>query len=171
MKEEDDVMWFTAIIAPSGTGKTQLAATAAQVDPENTRYIHCSPANEIDLQPFYKPHTAVSRVLFKLLEKFAGSELATVSGQLVGANGLRTAFCTDKGETGTDVLANFLDKLLFGGEACETAMSFYDLMDKIKLQCDPFLVFLDETPALGSDAYDRVILFAMSCVPLAFAQY
>jgi hypothetical protein len=110
MKEEDDVMWFTAIIAPSGTGKTQLAATAAQVDPENTRYIHCSPANEIDLQPFYKPHTAVSRVLFKLLEKFAGSELATVSGQLVGANGLQTAFCTDKGETGTDVLANFLDK-------------------------------------------------------------
>jgi hypothetical protein len=156
----DQAMAFTAIIAPSGTGKTQLAATAAQVQPKKTRYIVCDAGG---VQQFYKPHTAVTGLLIGLSGEFAKSKIATtIPGQSSGANALRTAIRTGIYKDDTHPLANFLDKLLFGGETHE-AMSFHELMGKINEQSDPFLIFLDETPALDSDdstgVYQLVNLF------------
>ena len=62
---------FSCIIAPSGTGKPQLAATAAQTNEWNVVYFYTGSGEADGIQEFYKPHVALRDTLFQALVNFS----------------------------------------------------------------------------------------------------
>ena len=60
---------FTVIFSPTGTGKTQLATTAA-LEKDSVRYLLCEGLLTDWVQPFYKPHNVLTNFLLKALAHF-----------------------------------------------------------------------------------------------------
>ena len=136
---------FTAIIAPSGTGKTQLAATAAHNYDGAVRYLHCDVSYPEFVQEFYAPHKGLAKLLQLALQDF--DRLANKDGSN-GANAYRIWFR----RTGVACqLATLLDRILFpNSKQPDAIITFSSIQGKIKNHVGPWLVFLDEIPPLGN---------------------
>jgi len=145
---------FTAIVTPTGTGKTQLAATAAH-GRENVRYLLCDSNSSDATQPFYKPHTELASHLHSTLRAFIlhfDAKLANTSG----ANGYFEWFSKEKVSS---PLANLIHRILFPDSQQPTdTLSFGKLREKVVESESGFLVFLDEVPRRSSTLHGNIVI-------------
>ena len=139
---DDEAAPFSVVIAPSGTGKTQLAATATCSNKWNTRYLFCESKRGDAAQEFYKPHFMLSGLLFRALSHFE-EKYAEPLKLLSAASALRDWFAKDARIK--TPLSALLSKILFVEDFNDA--TFLDLINKLntKATMKP-LVFLDETP-------------------------
>jgi len=151
----NDPNTFICLLASSGTGKTQLAATASLTyNQATTIYLNMGTA---DSQRFYRPHLLSGsdflKDSIKIFLKFYGSH-----GQ-VTAN--KISSWASKIDNGTYLFVRVLYHLLTGEPFVPTIptlgsrMKLKELKDSIKP--NKYLVFLDEVPPQGDDEYTTVL--------------
>ncbi|CAB9498721.1 expressed unknown protein [Seminavis robusta] len=148
MQEEVDVEWpdcYICIIASSGTGKTQLAATASLTF-EGAKTIYLNMGQDSD-QSFCRPHD--SKPLMETITKFI--EMIDRKAITLSANGIAEwAKTQDKGHsTFVCLLYHLLTGKPFRRDDVKSVLKLRDL--KAAIQGEKFLVFLDEVPPMGND--------------------
>ena len=162
---------FTAIIAPSGTGKTQLAATAAYKYGDRVRYLLCDASYSDFVQEFYVPHKELAILLRDALRDFG--RLANQEGSN-GANAYRIWF---RVSGVVCQLATLLDRILFpNSERPDAKVTFSSIQEKVKNLGKHMLVFLDEIPSTGNSDYSlfislRDVLRALGISPVLMSTH
>ena len=162
---------FTAIIAPSGTGKTQHAATAAYKYGDRVRYLLCDASYADFVQEFYVPHKELAILLRDALRDFG--RLANQEGSN-GANAYRIWF---RVSGVVCQLATLLDRILFpNSERPDAKVTFSSIQEKVKNLGEPLLVFLDEIPSTGNSDYSlfislRDVLRALGISPVLMSTH
>ena len=163
---------YVCITASSGTGKTQLAATASlKYEAATTIYLNFS--LEGASQRFYKPHTSnqSGELVVKLIEKFAGEvrgslipeededkEQGRVTAHMIGHwakhhdNGTSLFVCILHGLLLSDEDPNVSSRLCQGNKFHLQALKAVIQAKKTK-----FLVFLDEMPHKTSAYFSNVL--------------
>lgn len=145
---------FSYIIAPSGTGKSQLAATAVETGDWNVVYFYTGSAGSDDagIQPFYFPHVSVREILFKCVKEFESSAIYKDTG----AN-------TISKNSSEQPLIMLLHRCFFPGdtEICDTVPALRERIGKVRSEegTKTLLVFLDEVPP--ADSSDKQFVFVM----------
>ena len=139
---------FSCIVAPSGTGKTQLAATAARMacqGGQSVVYLYTgTDLSPSTIQRFYKPHTSLNAILLDELTKFQkDTERNTASDGDASDFLLRAQFLESP-------LFVLLHKIFFDEDrATATLKTFRDrFTQERKIYNSKPLVFLDEVPSL-----------------------
>ena len=155
MQEEVDVEWpncYICIIASSGTGKTQLVATASLTF-EGVKTIYLNMGQDSD-QSFYRPHD--SKPLMETITKFI--EMIDRKAITLSANGIaQWAKKQDKGHsTFVRLLYHLLTGKPFRRDDVKCVLKLRDL--KAAMQGEKFLVFLDEVPPMGNDGHSKCAL-------------
>lgn len=152
---------FSCIIASSGTGKTQLAATAAAAAAavaQHSGVFYCyTGTDSLDvLQPFYLPHRELWLALQLSLEHFRHQ---VKTGQFImfanpstsyGANDILNTGVAGSGVKFSCDLFRLLNKILFDDEDNNRAVTIPILREKVYEQLVSPLVFLDEVPPMSS---------------------
>ena len=139
---DEDVNTFVTILASSGTGKTQLAATAALTySGATTVYLNFGVSNRP--QKFYVPHLAAGAKQFhdQILEFI---KMITWNDEVekVSATAIQN-WANSQSDDGTSILVHILYKLLCDEDSPQKC--FLKNL-KTKIQEKTFLVFLDEVP-------------------------
>lgn len=147
---------FSCIVAPSGTGKTQLAASAAAAGKEVVYFFTGCSADHT--QPFYRPHEALRNQIFSALAEFC---TALMRHEVMAGSGA-TAFLSHAGSSDSAFhLFGLLKKCLFCPEntAAPSPLSLAALRAEIVSSGRKFMVFLDEIPSRLKDlqAFDLVM--------------
>ena len=146
---------FTAIVAPTGTGKTQLAATAS-LEKDNVRYMLCEGLLTDLVQPFYKPHNVLTNFLFKALTHFR----VQFSDRLNRFNGANAYVQWFSEEEVSSPLVTLIHRILFPESPnLEDGLSFGALRKIILERQSKFLVFLDEVPPSRQPYHAEIVLF------------
>jgi len=146
---------YVCLIASSGTGKTQLAATASLTyDKATTIYLNIGSGEG---QSFYRPHiNEGSRLLKEEIEHFMTEMTGSNKGKKrITANEISTWASSDL-DDGRFYFVRILYHLLTGEpfippRGMETRIKLKAL--KKHIQKKKYLVFLDEVPPKGSDEY------------------
>ena len=147
----DEPNLYVSIIASSGTGKTQLAATAAlnYKEEATTVYLQFGNGN----QRFYKPHMTQSANIFKKqISMFLNMLREGTEGKAVSASIIKT--WAENRDDGASVFVRILYQLLFDEDSPEKCF-LADL--KKRREGKTLLVFLDEVPQKQQDDFDKVL--------------
>jgi hypothetical protein len=162
---EDNPAPFSCIIASSGTGKSQLAATAAMSKEYSTKYLYTGTQNQEGLQKFYKPHLRLWVQLLSFVREFksmarSNKFMVFSSGNTTSRLGAGSILMTAKDLTYgsfTCDLFLLLDRILFDTKT--TGVTLAQLRNKLAASKTLMLVFLDEVPGKEStDAFEEVVL-------------
>ena len=146
---------FTAIVAPTGTGKTQLAATAS-LEKDNVRYLLCEGSVSDLVQPFYKPHNDLAFFLLKALTHLR-LQFSDKLNHFKGASAYVQWFSK---EEVSSPLVTLIHRILFPESPnLEDGLSFGALRKIILERQSKFLVFLDEVPPSGQLYHAEIVLF------------
>jgi hypothetical protein len=144
---ESDPAPFVAVVASSGTGKTQLAVTSECVFRDDNKthvvYLYMGGGDAEAVQAFYKPHTALGLVLFDAFKAGRDPDFKPVSaGTLIIHDNKNLS-----------MVFGVLWQLLQTAAGVTTAMkppeSFSELRTRVVQLLDDghrFLVFVDEAP-------------------------
>ena len=144
---------FTAIVAPTGTGKTQLAATAA-LEKDNVRYLLCEGSLTDLVQPFYKPHNELTNFLLKALTHFR-VHFSDRLKRFKGANAYVQWFSE---EEVSSPLVTLIHRILFPESPnLEDGLSFGALRKIILERQSKYLVFLDEVPPSSQPYHAEIV--------------
>ena len=150
-----ETRFFTAIVAPTGTGKTQLAATAS-LEKDNVRYLLCEGSLTDLVQPFYKPHNELTNFLLKALTHFR-VHFSDRLKRFKGANAYVQWFSE---EEVSSPLVTLIHRILFPESPnLEDGLSFGALRKIILERQSKFLVFLDEIPPSRQPYHAEIVLF------------
>lgn len=151
---QGELQEFSCIIAPSGTGKSQLSATAAKTDEWNVVYFYTgtSGADDPNIQRYYYPHVPVRDILLECVQ------------------GYRTKLFRDRGafsiskNNSAHPLFQLLHRCFFPDDS-ETVDTAPKLRERIAMESSrgggkTLLVFLDEVPSSESsnDQFEEVML-------------
>lgn len=147
---------YICILASSGTGKTQLAATASLTYKQATTiYLNMGTGGD---QAFYRPHDSFGS---KQLKKEIATFMNKLGGEGVSANQISN-WAASSDDEGCLAFVRILYHLLTGkpfvplaGEKFKTRMTLKSLKKRIKHK--KYLVFLDEVPPKGHDDYRLVL--------------
>ena len=140
---QGELQEFSCIIAPSGTGKSQLSATAAKTDEWNVVYFYTGAAGD-DIQRFYRPHVPLRNILLDCARSYS---------MKLGKD--RGAYSISKTPS-KHPLFNLLHKCFFPVDS-ETSDTPAELKDRIMTESGngdskTLLVFLDEVPSSESSS-------------------
>ena len=142
---------FAAILASSGTGKTQLAATASLTyDKATTIYLLCSEGN----QRFYEPHANKVVLFQKTITDFIDQVGAIPSPSATAIKQWAQSVGRDHG---TSSFVNMLYRILVDDETEQTRVKLTTLKEEIQVSGKKFLVFLDEVPAKGEAGFHETV--------------
>ena len=149
---------YVCIIASSGTGKTQLAATASlKYSAATTIYLNLCWAGESNHQRFYRPHvsTPESQLFRTLIGTFAENVGATNEGE---PSAYTIHGWAKDHDDGTSLFVRVLNGLLLGVDALQGDKVYLSgLKQKIQQQNMRFLVFLDEVPDSSSVHFSKAL--------------
>ena len=135
---------FAAILASSGTGKTQLAATASLTYNEATTiYLLCSQAS----QRFYDCHSVTVAPLQAAIAEFQQNLRSKPSVAKI------KNWANSTNDRGTSSFVNMLYRILVNPKTKKTRIKLADL--KKEIVGTKYLVFLDEVPAKGATGFDE----------------
>ena len=144
---------FASIIASSGTGKTQLAATAAlEYKHATTIYVNVGDGDE-GAQRFYRPHISSGSIAFrKALSTFSGTTIKRASAKLI-----KDWAETSGDDDGTSVFVHMLHHLLIDVQVDSVYLKLADLKREVQKAPKKFLVFLDEVPPKEDSSFKDVL--------------
>eukprot|EP00980_Cylindrotheca_fusiformis_P019011 scaffold6381_cov99-Cylindrotheca_fusiformis.AAC.1 len=147
-KRSHGINTYVCIIASSGTGKTQLAATSSLTYPDVTT-IYLNFGGVDTTQPFYLPH--VSSLGFLAFIEETKKFVVDVGGDAafnVTANRIKSwAKNEDKGTSRyVRLLYHLLTEEPFRREYLNHQLTLRDVKNALKETGKPFLVFFDEVP-------------------------
>ena len=151
---------YVCLLASSGTGKTQLAATASLTyDKATTIYLNIGTGES---QSFYRPHiNEGSRLLKEEIKSFLTDRAGSKEGRKrITANEISTWASSDLDDGGfyfVRILYHLLTREPFipPTGTFETRMKLKAL--KKHIEKTKYLVFLDEVPPKGSEEYPIVL--------------
>ena len=151
---------FVCIIAPSGTGKTQLAATSS-LSYDNSKaatiYLNMSPGDSY--QAFYKPHVSLQGIMmFKEgLKTFFDEIKKRIPSSNLTADTIGSwAKSNDNGHSPfVRMLYHLLSGKPFLGEKCHPCMTLSSV--KKEIEGKRYHFFLDEVPHVGDSDFLKVL--------------
>lgn len=151
---------YANIIASSGTGKTQLAATAGLThDKAITLYLHMGQQDSVKEggQRFYRAHvSAHSAAFFESIESFLQEKLNSGNGAQSSSKAIRDWAEKEGNDDGSCLFVHFLYRLLLQTEPETSRVKLLDL--KRLIRGKKFLVFMDEVPPRKpKDDFARVL--------------
>jgi hypothetical protein len=164
-KEDDNPAPFSCIIASSGTGKSQLAATAARSKEYSTKYLYTGTQNAEGLQNFYTPHLRLWVELLSAVREFKGMARTDKfrvfsSGNDTNRLGAGSILLTANDEMYSSFsckLFLLLDCILFNNDTRMENVTLAQL--RIKAAVGKTFVFLDEVPdKVDNDSFYDVVL-------------